>query len=69
MTSDYDETKPTSYLMYFDVNNLYGPAISFPLPFGQFEWLDLTDNKNEEFFFKNTYLILKRLTYLDTFLK
>ncbi|XP_057656772.1 uncharacterized protein LOC130894170 [Diorhabda carinulata] len=36
----YDSTKPSKYLLYLDVNNLYGWAMCKPLPYGGFEWLD-----------------------------
>ncbi|XP_050516328.1 uncharacterized protein LOC126891188 [Diabrotica virgifera virgifera] len=36
----YDPSKTDSYLMYFDVNNQYGWAMSQYLPFGGFEWTD-----------------------------
>ena len=36
---EYDEEKATSYIMYLDANNLYGWAMSQPLPVGGFRFL------------------------------
>ena len=35
---DYDPEKETIYMVYFDANNLYGWAMSLPLPVGNFRW-------------------------------
>ena len=37
---NYDNTKPSSYLMYVDANNLYGYAMSKKLPTGDFQWIE-----------------------------
>ena len=43
MSSEYDKSKPTKYLQYLDANNLYGWAMSQPLPAGEFRWIELGD--------------------------
>ena len=40
---DYDETKPKVYIKYFDMNNLYGKAMSEYLPYGGFKWVKVND--------------------------
>ena len=37
--SGYDPSKDKSYIMYLDANNLYGWAMSQPLPTHEFDWL------------------------------
>ena len=37
---EYDKTKETNYLQYLDANNLYGWAMSQPLPTGGFKWMN-----------------------------
>jgi len=36
--AEYDPTKPHKFVMYLDANNLYGRAMSLPLPKGGFKW-------------------------------
>ena len=40
---DFNPSQPTSYLMYLDSNNLYGFAMSQPMPTGGFQWIDYSD--------------------------
>ena len=41
MGSEFVPDKPTRYLQYLDANNLYGWAMSQPLPTGEFKWVDI----------------------------
>ena len=36
--SDYDMEGPSKYIIYLDANNLYGWAMSQPLPTGGLKW-------------------------------
>ena len=46
---DYDKNIELSYLQYWDINNLYGWAISQKLPVNNFEWIKYTSQLNEDF--------------------
>uniref|UniRef100_A0ABD2WZB4 DNA-directed DNA polymerase n=1 Tax=Trichogramma kaykai TaxID=54128 RepID=A0ABD2WZB4_9HYME len=43
MGNEYDPTKEDVYLMYYDINNLYGWAMVQSLPYGDFQWDDTPD--------------------------
>lgn len=50
----YDKSKPSSYIMYLDANNLYGWSMMQNLPVSNFEWCNpsieevLTGNYNDK---------------------
>lgn len=46
---DYDNKKPSKYLMYLDANNLYGHAMLRFLPTGGFKWMTLKELENIDF--------------------
>src|SRR5215468_1779192 len=40
---EYDDSQPSKYLFYIDANNLYGWAMSKPLPYDKLEWVEDLD--------------------------
>ena len=44
--SDYNPKDPSKYIMYLDANNLYGWAMSQPLPVDGFEWIVESELQN-----------------------
>ena len=38
----YDKTKPEKWIVYVDMNNLYGKAMSLYLPYGGFKWVKVS---------------------------
>ena len=44
----YDKNKESSYLQYWDSNNLYNWAMSQKLPVNNFEWIEDTSQFNED---------------------
>lgn len=39
MEHEYNKNSPSSFLIYFDVNNLYGTAMTEYLPVSNFQWI------------------------------
>ena len=48
MGLEYEPSRPTRYLQYLDANNLYGWAMSQPLPTGGFHWVDVHPDEINE---------------------
>ena len=48
MGDRFDPKSERSYLQYLDANNLYGWAMSQPLPTGGFKWVDVNPNEISE---------------------
>ena len=46
MGDSYDASKPTKYIIYLDANNLYGWAMSKPLPAHGFKWMKPNELEN-----------------------
>ena len=46
---DYDKIKEFSYVKYWDVNNLYGWAMSQKILVNIFEWIEYTSQFNKDF--------------------
>ena len=51
---NYDKNIISSYLVYLDLNNLHGWAMSLKLPVNGFEWVEELSQFNEDFI-KNYY--------------
>ena len=47
LVPDYDPGKPNKYIMYLDANNLYGWAMSKPLPKRDFKWKRVMPTEEE----------------------
>ena len=45
MGSEFKPNEKTNYLQYLNANNLYGCAMSQPLPTGKFKWVEVKPNK------------------------
>ena len=48
MGDGFDPKSESSYLQYLDANNLYGWAMSQPLPSGEFKWVDVNPSEISE---------------------
>ena len=44
MGYEYDRSRKTEYLQYLDANNLYGWAMSQPLPTAGFKWVEMRED-------------------------
>ena len=61
---DYDKNKESSYIQYWDVNNLYRWAMLQKPPVNNFAWIKYTSQFNEDFIKTTMKKVMK-----DTFLK
>ena len=48
MGDRFDPKSESNYLQYLDANDLYGWAMSQPLPTGGFKWVDVNPNEISE---------------------
>ena len=60
---DYDKAKREKYILYIDMNNLYGHAMSQYLPYSNFKWVKNIDK------IKQKLMAIKIIVQLDIYLK
>ena len=60
---DYDKEKPKNYMIYLDMNNLYGHTMSQYLPYWGFKWVKNIDK------IKQKIMNSKVIAQLDIYLK
>ena len=53
-TKEYNKSKESSYIKYWDVNTLYGWAMSQKLPVNNFEWIKDSFQFNQDFIKSST---------------
>ena len=46
---DYDKSKESCYLQYWDVNNIYGCEMSQKFPVNNFRWVENTSQFKKDF--------------------
>lgn len=44
--TNYNPSEPSRYLLYYDINSLYGRAMSQYLPYAYFQWVEDIENFN-----------------------
>ena len=59
---DYDKTIPEKYILYLDMNNLYGCAISSYLPYANFKWFKNIDKIKQKLTNIYIQLVSKAMT-------
>ena len=65
-----DKDQESSYFQYWDINNLYGWAMSQKLPANNFEWIKDTSQFDEDFIRKKVKKIhIMKKVMKDTSLK
>ena len=65
MGDKFNPSEDTTYLQYLDANNLYGWAMSQPLPTGGFKWTDANPNEISELATRNDkdYILEEDVSY------
>ena len=46
MREDYHPKQESKYIIYYDINNLYGWAMTQSLPYGGFKWVEDVSDSN-----------------------
>nr|XP_036673678.1 probable DNA polymerase [Drosophila suzukii] len=64
INNDYDCEKKSNYIVYLDVNNLYGYAMSQAIPHKNFKWLEKTEEGNFENFDLSTCVDDQSIGYI-----
>ena len=62
----YDKNKQLSYIQFWDVNNLYGWAMSQNVPVNNFEWIKDTSQFNQDFKKAIMNKVMKGITLVTT---